>query len=141
MASKLTHELKCWPEFFGPILSGDKRFDIRFGDRDFRIGDTLYLREWDPATSSYTGRAMSKRISYIMRGPLFGLKPGWVILSFDCGGRKGGPRVRIKDDMSQHDGSLGEIVHSNCDGTFRVRLWVEGRIAAVNLYPEEVEPC
>lgn len=51
-----------------------------------------------------------------------------------------GPRVRIKDDMCPYDGTLGEIIHSNCDGTFRVRVWVEDQ-PEINLFPEEVEPC
>jgi len=80
----MVHELKCWPEYFAPVLSGAKSFDVRFGDRDFRVGDTVYLREWEPDQGSYTGRGIGGlKISYILRGPVFGLRMGWVILSLE----------------------------------------------------------
>ena len=42
----MTHELKTWPEFFGPVWTGEKKFEIRKNDRDFAPGDTLLLREY-----------------------------------------------------------------------------------------------
>lgn len=80
MSTPLSHELKCRPECFEPIVRGVKKFDLRFGDRDFRAGDSVYLREWDP-DRGYTGRGAGKTISYVLRGPVFGLRVGWVILS------------------------------------------------------------
>lgn len=80
----MVHVLKCWPEYFEPTWKGDKAFDIRRADRDFRVGDTVDLREWNPDLGTYTGRGVAGiRITYILRGPAFGLKPGWVILSLE----------------------------------------------------------
>jgi hypothetical protein len=60
------HVLKCWPSFFEAIARGDKRHDLRrVGDRDFRVGDTMLLREFGPDTLAYTGREQLVRISYI----------------------------------------------------------------------------
>lgn len=42
------HELKCNPEYFARIGSGQKTFEIRKNDRDFQVGDILVLKEYDP---------------------------------------------------------------------------------------------
>ena len=49
-------------------------------------------------------------------------------------------RVRIKKQDSLYNDKLGEIVHSNCDGTFHVRIWQEGN-PAIDVKPINVEPC
>jgi hypothetical protein len=62
----IVHELKCWPKFFRPIVEGRKRHDLRrVGDRDFRIGDQVVLREFCPQDEAYTGRSQKFEISYI----------------------------------------------------------------------------
>lgn len=62
----VTHELKCWPKFFDAICEGRKRHDLRrVGDRDYRVGDLMTLREFDPAADAYTGREQTVRITYI----------------------------------------------------------------------------
>jgi hypothetical protein len=62
----ITHELKCWPKFFEPISAGLKRHDLRRSkDRDFRVGDRLLLREFDPDCAAYTGRSQMVEITFI----------------------------------------------------------------------------
>jgi hypothetical protein len=64
--SPKTHELKCWPEFFAAIALGKKRHDLRRAtDRDFRVGDTLLLREFDPAIDTYTGSTLQVIVTYV----------------------------------------------------------------------------
>lgn len=76
------HELKTWPAFFEPIESGVKTFEIRTNDRGFAVGDYLWLREYDPLTSTYTGQSVVKRVSYLLDAPDFcGLSLGYVALS------------------------------------------------------------
>ena len=43
-----THDLKTWPEYFHQILARKKTFELRLNDRDFQVGDTLRLIEFDP---------------------------------------------------------------------------------------------
>jgi hypothetical protein len=65
------HTLKCWPEFFGAIRSGEKKHDLRrSNDRTFRVGDTLLFREFDPKSNRYTGRTQSALITYITSADL-----------------------------------------------------------------------
>src|ERR1700759_5655955 len=45
------HELKCWPPHFGNIVAGLKTFELRKCDRDFTVGDILYLKEFIPCRS------------------------------------------------------------------------------------------
>lgn len=61
--TQTVHELKCWPPYFELLLSGDKPFELRRADRDFHVGDTLFLREWNPQTKEYTGRECHRVIT------------------------------------------------------------------------------
>ena len=85
-----THDLKSWPEFFAPVLDGTKKFELRINDRNFNVGDTLRLREWDDRKAIYTGRSIQKRVTYILEGggsgfipPRVGLTRKYVIMSLD----------------------------------------------------------
>jgi hypothetical protein len=77
-----THELKCWPEYFADIASGRKNFEIRLNDRNFQVGDCLTLREWNPATSEYTGKTTRRWITYITSFP-DGLRDGYVCMELE----------------------------------------------------------
>ncbi len=79
------HVLKTWPEYFEAIQAGLKTFEARKDDRDFRIGDHLKLREFNPehegiVEQEYTGRVAACEITYIMRGPKFGIEQGWCVM-------------------------------------------------------------
>ena len=84
------HDLKTWPEFYKDVETGAKRFELRKNDRDFKVGDTLVLREWDPAKltvlpaepGDYTGKAVRVKVTYMISGPKFGLEAGHCILGF-----------------------------------------------------------
>ncbi|OQA03505.1 MAG: hypothetical protein BWY68_00724 [bacterium ADurb.Bin400] len=60
-------EKKIWPEYFEAVSSGKKKYELRLNDFDINEGDTLALREWDPATGEYTGRKTEKRVTYVGR--------------------------------------------------------------------------
>lgn len=74
---RVEHELKVASEFFDAVESGQKPFEIRKGDRPFKIGDTLWLREVD-LVLAYTGREVRKRITFVLRG--WGMESGYVAL-------------------------------------------------------------
>lgn len=80
----VVHEVKCWPNYFDAIESGEKPFDVRRDDRGYQKGDTLFLRRYDPAklieSDKYTGSEMNKEITYVLTGGQFGIEPGYVVL-------------------------------------------------------------
>jgi len=74
------HELKTWPSPFNSMLAGVKRFEFRKNDRDFKVGDILSLREWDPKTETFMGGRLRRRVQYIIHGGVFGIPEGYCIM-------------------------------------------------------------
>lgn len=88
------HELKTWPQPFAALMCGDRRHEIRVNDRDYRVGDTLLLREWIPQAHGarpqtvgmdgspyYTGREITALVSYITYGGNWGLPGNLCVMS------------------------------------------------------------
>lgn len=75
----MEHELKCWPEYFTPLWRRDKTFEIRLNDRNFQVGDTLVLREWNPTYERYTGQHITREVVYVTDFPA-GLRDGYVCM-------------------------------------------------------------
>jgi hypothetical protein len=74
------HELKTWPMYFDAIVSGQKTFEMRKADRDFTIGDTLWLRDWSPV-AGYSGREIEVDVTYVLQdAEHFGLMKGFVCM-------------------------------------------------------------
>lgn len=83
-----THDLKVWPEYFQPLADRSKNFEVRLNDRDFSQFDNLILREYDPLQANmnadkdgYTGRELFAVVSYILKGPGFGIAEGYCVLA------------------------------------------------------------
>ena len=91
------HFLKTDPDVFGYVWIGQKSFEIRKNDRNYYPGDILLLRETkysghqmkNGKPMRYTGRWISVRVSYVLRGPIYGLEDGWVIMSIEPAPSKG----------------------------------------------------
>jgi hypothetical protein len=83
-----THRLKTWPSFFEAIISGKKKFELRKNDRDFAVGDTIVLCEFDPAKDvtlegwKFTGREVPATITFIVQG-VFGLPENLCVMSIE----------------------------------------------------------
>lgn len=58
-------EKKCWPEFFWKISNGEKNCEFRLADFSLNPGDTLVLKEFDPATQKFTGRELRKKCKIV----------------------------------------------------------------------------
>lgn len=75
-----THELKILPKYFNEVYSGNKTFEVRKNDRNFKVGDMLILKEWDIENQKFTGNQVKRKITYILDNTIY-LKKGFVILS------------------------------------------------------------
>lgn len=76
------HELKTWPKYFAAVRSGQKRFEIRRNDREFKVGDILVLREFDPEDDAYTGQAEERQITFLLSEEDYGVIHGFVAIGF-----------------------------------------------------------
>ena len=76
------HRLKILPEYFEAVSRGDKKFELRKDDRNYQVGDHVWLCEWDG--NEYTGRCMTIiQIKFILRNcPEYGLKDGYCIIGW-----------------------------------------------------------
>lgn len=79
----MKHELKTWPEHFDATWAGKKTFEIRLNDRDFKVGDVLKQRRFDPETETFNGDYLMRRVTYVLHGGQFGLADGYVCMSLD----------------------------------------------------------
>lgn len=51
----VTHKLKIIQPFFDDVKNGIKKFELRENDRDFKVGDEVYLQEYDMVHHSFGG--------------------------------------------------------------------------------------
>jgi Domain of unknown function (DUF3850) len=77
------HFLETVQPFFDDILSGSKPFDLRKNDRDFEVGDILFLSEFS-LEFGHTDRWILAKVTYVLSPGIhssnFGLQDGYVIL-------------------------------------------------------------
>ena len=91
----MRHELKCWPHIFQAIIDGACTAMPRLDDRKYKVGDTIWLREWERAPDTaacqkcgeYTSRCLHLEITHIIRGNhsgelACGVEEGHCVLSF-----------------------------------------------------------
>lgn len=72
-----THHLKIKYEFAKLHFEQNKDWEIRYNDRDYRIGETIIFSVIE------FGFMYSCTITNIFSDTAFGLKEGWVILSIE----------------------------------------------------------
>ncbi len=73
--------LKIKPVYFNKVANGTKTAELRFDDRNYKVGDILVLKEYDVESIGFTGRQIRVQITDIL-SDFEGLKPDYVMLSF-----------------------------------------------------------
>lgn len=72
------HVLKLDNEYYDDVVSGFKKFEIRFNDRDYKVGDILVLEEYDGI--DYTGDRCKRIVTYITD---YAQQDGYVVLGIE----------------------------------------------------------
>jgi hypothetical protein len=108
----MQHELKTWPVYFQAVVNGTKTFEMRKDDRNFRVDDTLLLKEFNPSAQFYTGQEMLVKITYKLDG-FAGVTPGYCVLGIvPMRAFKVGDAVRATaNDLPIKQGDVGIVVH------------------------------
>lgn len=75
--SRQHHYVKILPKYYIAVDKGIKTFEIRFNDRNYKVGDILHLQEF--CGGQYTSRELTKEICYIIDSPDY-CKEGFVVL-------------------------------------------------------------
>lgn len=73
------HCVKILPENFDNVLSKKMSFQIRKDDREYKLGDCMYLQEF---VEDYTGRSLPVKINHILKESE-GLRDGYVLLNIE----------------------------------------------------------
>ena len=75
------HNLKIDKELIDLKIRGVKNWEIRYNDRDYKVGDILFLREYNQITRKYETVCLYERITGILpKKACYGLQEGYVIL-------------------------------------------------------------
>lgn len=74
----MIHDLKILPEHFVPIVTSDKKAEVRFNDRGFKADDYLRLCEWSEETG-FTGKMVVRIVTHV--ADLSAWQKDWVLLS------------------------------------------------------------
>jgi len=73
------HDLKIAPKYFMDVVNRVKTFEIRNNDREFKVGDVLFLHEY--VDGDYTKEEVCKRtVTYITD---YAQKDGYVVMSIE----------------------------------------------------------
>jgi len=86
----LTHVIKISPQYFDDVANKIKPFEVRYNDRNYKVGDSLHLREFDG--EKYTPRSIFANISYVLDDEKY-CKAGYVIMALS--------KVRVYDPRKE----------------------------------------
>lgn len=78
----MQHNLKTVQPYFSEVEKGNKTFEFRKNDRNFQVGDEVFLQEFEPRDTSYSGKELRGTIKYILKD-FEGIQDGFCILSIE----------------------------------------------------------
>lgn len=76
----MCHNIKLDKKYYDLVCKNIKTFEIRYNDRNYKVGDYLKLEEYDTYNKLYTGRSSVRLITYIL-DDFIGLQPGYIVMS------------------------------------------------------------
>ena len=78
----MIHALKIESNYFVNMVYGNKNFEVRKNDRDFRVDDYLALNEMSATKEEYTGRSILVKVTSIVDDERF-CKEGFIIMGLE----------------------------------------------------------
>ncbi|MEW9124568.1 MAG: DUF3850 domain-containing protein [Thermotaleaceae bacterium] len=75
------HELKTIQPFFDLVWAGMKKFEVRYNDRDYKVGDLLLLKEFDESLQQYGKHEILVEVTFLLNDIRY-CKEGFVIMQF-----------------------------------------------------------
>lgn len=112
-----THMLKIESQYLTDIINGDKRFEIRYNDRDFQKGDRIVF-------TSPEGKTLSVEITYILYDKRF-CKENYVTMGIKPFGHSNSNVLSIYDGykfryIQKKDIVTWSVYVENCSKLFIV---------------------
>lgn len=109
------HHIKVWADFFDAVAAGDKTFELRKNDRDYKTGDILEMMEFKDG--KYTGRTVRVVVTYLLTG-FEGLEDGYCIMATSLLSERGEPLDRA--DLNQICADIRANAEGciECDGEY-----------------------
>jgi hypothetical protein len=65
MDDRYDHELKTIQPYYDAVARGEKTFEIRYDDRNYKVGQRLWLREYDYQAEIYPGPSVYADVTYV----------------------------------------------------------------------------
>jgi hypothetical protein len=79
--SRQHHELKTETYFYQKVEAGEKRFEARKNDRNFKVYDMVTLME--SVNGTLTGRKLGPfEIDFVLAGPAYGIEEGYCVFNW-----------------------------------------------------------
>jgi ribosomal protein S17 len=76
-----THFLKTINPYFGQVWDLNKKFEFRKNDRNFKIGDIVYLQEYYPLNKYFSGSEIKVKITSLLKD-FEGINKDYCVFSF-----------------------------------------------------------
>lgn len=76
------HTIKCQQPYFNEVWLGHKKFELRRNDRNYQLGDLVYLQEWNEEKKEYNRYMIKCRITSLLEN-YAGLENNFCIFGFD----------------------------------------------------------
>lgn len=77
------HYLKTDPEYFQAVKKRKKKFEMRFNDRNYQVGEILILQEFDRTIGEYTGsHDLTLLVTYTLTAKPF-VPDGYICMSIN----------------------------------------------------------
>ena len=77
----MEHEVKILEQYANRNNEGEKPWELRKNDRDYKVGDWIRFHIIDDETNELTGFSYRRKITYLFEGGEYGLGKGFCIMT------------------------------------------------------------